>query len=344
MKRATQEISVWVFIGLLMLGTVSFAQDTAGSQVKIGAGQKMKVAGLIVSRDADGFMLRNERGEDIAVKMNGSTAIKERKSNPFRGARTYDPAQLVRGLSVEVEGAGDGQGALSARTIKFTETEHKIASSVESRVNPVESRLVDTEGRLTRSEQNAQHLSGQVDELREISNAARGGAKAAQETADSAVAGVTTANERITSVDMATNARITSLDDYEVKSTTVVRFKVGSATLSDDAKAELDQLAQQAQAQRGYIIEVAGFASSDGNDAYNKVLSRRRADAVVQYLADNMVPLRRIVSPNGFGEKLPVADNTSRAGRQENRRVEVKILTSKGIAGGELQGTASNGK
>ncbi|MBZ5496763.1 MAG: OmpA family protein [Acidobacteriia bacterium] len=339
MRKTMQRISLWVMAGMLMLGAASFAQEKANSNtIKLATGQKTKVSGVIVQRDADSFVLRDMRGNDVVVKLSGATAIKEKKSNPFRGAKSYAPSNLVRGLDVDVEGLGDADGALAARDIKFTQTEYMVANSVETRVTPVEGRLSQTETRLTRSEENAQHLSGQVDELREVSNAARGGAKAAQETADSAVEGVKAAQERITTVDQTTNARITAVDDFEVKNTVDVHFKVGSAVLSPEAKTQLDQLVKEAQAQRGYVVEVTGFASAEGDAAYNRTLSQHRADAVVQYLADSMIPLRRIVTPFGFGIKMPVADNATRVGRQENRRVEVKILTSKGLAAGEAQG------
>jgi outer membrane protein OmpA-like peptidoglycan-associated protein len=112
----------------------------------------------------------------------------------------------------------------------------------------------------------------------------------------------------------------------------VVRTRVGSAVLSPEAKTTLDQIAQQALKARGYVLEVRGFASADGSEAKNRMLSQRRADAVVQYLAyTHNIPLRRIVTPFGYGESQAVADNTTRAGRAQNRRVEVKILVNKGL-------------
>ena len=75
-----------------------------------------------------------------------------------------------------------------------------------------------------------------------------------------------------------------------------------------------------------------GFADSTGNTARNRALSQRRADAVISYLVENhQIPLRRIVTPYGFGESNPVADNKTREGRAENRRVEVKVLVNKGL-------------
>jgi outer membrane protein OmpA-like peptidoglycan-associated protein len=159
-------------------------------------------------------------------------------------------------------------------------------------------------------------------ELVEISNMARGGAKAAQETADLAVEGVHRAN-----------SRITALDDYDVKNDIVVNFKVGSAKLSSEAQTNLDDIANAAKDQTGYVIEVAGFASADGNLESNRRLSQRRADVVIRYLVEqHAIPVRRILNPYGYGELNPVADNSNRQGRNQNRRVEVRLLVNRGLS------------
>jgi OmpA-OmpF porin, OOP family len=72
------------------------------------------------------------------------------------------------------------------------------------------------------------------------------------------------------------------LDDYIVQSTTTVYFKVSSVTLTPEAKATLDQIAQTAVSLKGYIIEVTGFASSDSDAQKNKLLSQRREQAVIE--------------------------------------------------------------
>jgi OmpA-OmpF porin, OOP family len=313
----------------------STTADQGSRAATVAAGQKMSVEGVIIKRSPDGFVLLDERGQNIPVTLSNSTQVKERKSNPFRRAKNYATTQLLRGLQIEVKGHGDNAGMLLADEIKIKSDDLKVASTVESRVNPVEGRLGEAETRLGQSEQNAQRLSGQVDELTAISNAARGGAKAAQETADQAQAAAgqaqNSANEAKHGVQIA-NERITSLDDYEVRESTTVNFKAGSAVLSKEAKANLDKIAEQAQNEKGFVIEVRGFASSDGNEAFNRRLSQRRADAVIQYLAENhTIPLRRLVTPFGYGEKQPVADNSTRDGRRQNRRVEVSILVSKGL-------------
>lgn len=290
----------------------AFAQD---AQVRtLTAGQKYKIKGVVVSKDDENtFIVRDSTGVDTKIVIAPESSIKT-KGGLFGGGDKVASSQIVRGLYMEVEGRGDTAGSLAATKIRFDKDDFRVAQSIDSRVTPAEQRL-------TAQEQNAQRIAGQIDELMAISNAARGGAKAAQETADAAVAGVN-----------ATNQRITALDDYVVQTTETVNFKVNSAVLSPEAKAKLDQIAAAAMSLKGYVIEVTGFASADGSSAKNKELSRRRAQAVIDYLVEtHNIPLRRIGQSYGFGELQAIADNNTREGREQNRRVEIKVLVSRGL-------------
>jgi len=239
----------------------------------------------------------------------------------FGGGDKVATNGIVRGLNLEIEGRGDNAGNLVASKVRFGKTDLRVAQSIDSRVAPAEDRL-------SQAEENAQRVSGQIDELMAVSNAARGGAKAAQESADAAQ---NTANAAVAGVN-ATNQRITSMDDYVVQSTATVNFKVGSAILSPEGKQSLDTVAQAATGLKGYTIEITGFASADGDAKANKALSQRRAQAVIDYLVEtHNVPLRRIGTSYGFGELQAVADNTTREGRAQNRRVEVKLMVSRGL-------------
>src|SRR5262249_12353573 len=290
-------------------------------RTQVASGMKMKVKGVVVRRDGDDLIMRDQGNSEMIVRLQGSTKIEEKKGNPFRGAHKYTPSSVTRGLYLEVEGRGDASGALLADKIRVSDNDLKVAQTIDSQVVPIEQRMGSDEDRITRTEQNAERLSGQVEELGQVANLAKGGAKAAQETADAAVQGVSR-----------TNDRITSLDDFEVQKSTTIHFRVGSAILSPESKTELDEIATQAKPQKGYAIEVRGFASSDGSEGLNRALSQRRSEAVVRYLAEKHdIPLRRIILPFGYGEAMPVADNTTRNGRQENRRCEVKILVSRGL-------------
>jgi outer membrane protein OmpA-like peptidoglycan-associated protein len=96
----------------------------------------------------------------------------------------------------------------------------------------------------------------------------------------------------------------------------------------------MKSLGQTATGLTGYMIEVKGFADSSGNAQMNQKLSEDRAEAVIAYLIQNCnVPVRHIVAPGAMGEYEPTASNESKEGRAQNRRVEVKVLVNKGIAG-----------
>jgi outer membrane protein OmpA-like peptidoglycan-associated protein len=286
----------------------------------------MKIKGVVVRRDSDTFIVRDINGVDTTVRLDDRTSVKT-KGGFLRSGSNYGQTQILRGLNLEVEGRGDTSGNLLAEKIRFNESDLRVARAVESRAAPLETKVSEVE-------QNAQRLSGQLDELAAVANTAKGGAKAAQDTADAAVQGVNVTNERIS-----------ALDDYVPQSVLAVNFRTGSAVLSPDSKMKLDEIATKALNAKGYVLEVAGFADATGSVERNRALSQRRADAVIRYLVENhSIPLRRIITPYGFGETNPIAENTSRDGRAQNRRVEVKLLVNKGILQQAPTMTSSSGE
>lgn len=304
-------------LSLLVTAPAALAQNNnsaSGQTRTISSGQKAKVRGIITERNGSMLTVKEDNGATTQVMIGDNTSIKSKKW--YGSGRSFAGEMLVRGLMMEAEGRGNANGAVMADKIRFGEDDLRVAQSIESRVTPVE-------GRLTEAEANAQRLSGQLDELVAISNAARGGAKAAQDTADAAVAGVN-----------ATNQRITDVDDYVVQTQQNVTFKVGKYDLSPEAKTQLDQLAQGVGSAKGFVIEVTGYADATGSTERNRILSENRANSVIKYLVENHnIPLRRILPAYGFGEleTKAVADNTTRDGRAQNRRVEVKLLVSRGL-------------
>lgn len=330
-----------IFSSLALLGLLVFSAPLAHSQDTtapvgsrtVASGQKMKVKGVVTRRDSDTFTVRDNNGVDTVVRLDDKTSVKA-KGGFLRSGANYAQTQILRGLNLEIEGRGNGSGELMAEKVRFNESDLRVARAVESRAAPLEDRASTTESKLSQVEQNAQRLSGQLDELAAVANTAKGGARAAQETADSAVAGVN-----------ATNDRISALDDYEPQAVLAVTFKTGSSILSKDSKAQLDEVATKALNSKGYVLEVSGFADATGSVNRNRALSQRRADTVIQYLVENhSIPLRRIVTPYGYGESHPVAENTSKDGRAQNRRVEVKLLVNKGLLQSAPSMTKSSGE
>jgi outer membrane protein OmpA-like peptidoglycan-associated protein len=259
----------------------------------VPSGAKMKFRGVVITRDADNFTIRDRTRQDYQVRITDNTSIKT-NGGFLRSGKKYPVTDILRGLIVEVEGRGDQQGQLVADKIRFNESDMRAAVTADSRVGPVEA--------------NQERMAGQMDELYAVAAEARTQAANA-------------------------NERITALDDYDTQETVAVTFRVNSAVLSPEAKQQLDDFAMKAMSAKGFMIEVAGHTDSTGGESKNFHLSQQRAEAVVQYLAVNhKIPLRRFITPMGYGKTEAVADNTTAAGRAQNRRVEVKMLLNRGMS------------
>ncbi|MGC1477691.1 MAG: OmpA family protein, partial [Terriglobales bacterium] len=132
----------------------------------------------------------------------------------------------------------------------------------------------------------------------------------------------------------AANKRFSALSEFDTKGNVNVNFAVGKSVISASDKTALSALAHDAVNLTGYIIQVKGYADSSGNAAMNQQLSMDRAQAVIAYLIqDCNVPVRHIIAPGAMGTADPTATNETAQGRAENRRVEVKVLVNKGLAG-----------
>lgn len=308
-----------ITLGTLLVLTLA---PLAADQSQVIAGQDLELEGVIVERSQEGFLLRTHGDREYWISLSADTKIEEKKSNIFRRAKKYTTEELLLGLVVQVEGVGDQQGRLVAEEVEFTQDDLKTARTISSRVTPVESRLEQAEGELTAAK-------GEIEELDSAFRVVREEAQQAQETADQADE---RAIEALDGVDR-TNERIEAFDRFQEAGQVTVNFGFDSAEISTEAARQLDEIAGLISTQPGYLLEVRGFASSDGNDEYNRRLSQQRAEAVVRYLVERHgIPMRRIVMPFGFGEMNPVADNSDRSGRQENRRVEIRVLVNEALA------------
>ena len=125
---------------------------------------------------------------------------------------------------------------------------------------------------------------------------------------------------------------VANLDDYRMQTEVTVPFKFDQYQLTAQAKQDLDQMAGRLSGTKRYFIAVEGYTDRTGSVAYNEALSRRRADAVVQYLvAKHDVPIYR-VHMIGLGSQKPAEEGRTRAARAKNRRVEVKLFAAENLA------------
>jgi len=119
---------------------------------------------------------------------------------------------------------------------------------------------------------------------------------------------------------------VENFDNYKLVTTEKVLFPFGKATLTKDAKAALDASVNNISSAKNYVLEVQGFTDKTGSVSSNILLSQKRADEVVRYLTtQHHIPLRKI-HVLGLGEEEPSADNKTRDGRAQNRRVELKVF------------------
>lgn len=176
-----------------------------------------------------------------------------------------------------------------------------------------------------------QNVNVKATEADQKASDARGRADAAQ----------TLANQATTRVDTLSN-QVANLDNYHAVVETSVHFAFNKAVLSSKAKGALDQMLAEIPNTKGYLVVVEGDTDSVGSANYNYKLSERRADAVVQYLSEKNIPAHKIYVV-GLGKDKAAAPNSTKAGRAQNRRVDVRLMTNNTATGQtSAQTTAPN--
>jgi len=132
----------------------------------------------------------------------------------------------------------------------------------------------------------------------------------------------------------ANRRRFGQLGEYDITVEMAVYFEVGSAAISAEGARDLAEIASKAKEIQGYMVAVEGYADASGNAAVNQKLSLDRSQAVVNWLAQNGgVPFYRMLAPGAMSTAKPAASNETSEGRAQNRRVVVRVLVNRGIAG-----------
>jgi len=299
-------------------------------------GENTKVQGVIVSRDGDVIKLRTNDDSIGTVDLTNTTRI-QLKHGMFGRKTAMDATALVPGLQIQAEGAGNEKGDLVASKVIFDPNSMRASRQIDTRVSPLEARTGTLENRTGTLEGRTGTLEGRTDQLQTQQQQTQQQVGQVQTQVGQVKTEADQANQGVS----AANGRISDLDNYKPEDTATVYFRLNSATLTPQAKQDLDSLAQKAQAQKGYVIEVAGYADKTGNASLNQQLSEARANAVIRYLEQQgNIPIHRILTPAGMGTSHEAAPNNTASGRKMNRRVEVKVLVNQGVVGG--QSSASN--
>jgi outer membrane protein OmpA-like peptidoglycan-associated protein len=294
---------------------------------KIPDGEKVKKhRGIVSKRSGEMFLMGDTTDSaQTVVIITPETKVKSHKKGLFRGSKNYEERDIMRGLRLEVDGVGNAQGQLVAKDIRFDEQDLRIAQALRTTVDPMET---DLRTQLAQQRAEQEKLAGQLQETTAVAASARAEAAAAQQSANQAG---DAAKKAQATADYA-HERLNGLDEYEPVRTITVYFNTGSSNLTRDAKAAIDEAAVwvRTQNRRGWVAEVVGYADSRGNTLRNRNLSEQRAKAVIYYMAtEQKLPINRLVQPFGYGE----LDDNSVATRAKNRRVEIRLMKNKGIAG-----------
>jgi OmpA-OmpF porin, OOP family len=296
--------------GLFLLASVA-AVGASGDEVK----------GMIITRTGETLIVKGSNGNTTVV-LTGNTTTKDDRG--LFGLETQHLADivLIPGLKVKVDGTSEG-GRFIAKTITVDGDDLETAEMIQSGLHPTAEQVAA----------NVQTLAAHKEQLgvHQQNIAANKENIAANQQNIAANKQQIEANVK----DIEENTqRFTALAEYDVKGEATVKFATGSSKISAADQEELKKLAGTATGLTGYIIEVTGYADATGGAAMNTKLSEDRAKAVVIYLVQQGgVPIRHIVAPGAMGEYGAAAPNETKAGRAENRRVEVKVLVNKGITG-----------
>ena len=292
-----------------MMGSVSaFAAD--------------KIQGMITTRTGETLIVKSGNGNTTVV-LTDSTVTKDDKGLFGLDKEHMSSVVLIPGLKVKVEGSSDGNGRFVAKTITVDGDDLETAEMIQAGLHPT-AEQVDANVQAIAKLQKHTGMNQQ-----DIASTQKGVAANQSNIASNQQQ----IQQNMKDIESNTD-RWNALSEFDVKGQTTLKFNVGSAKIAPADMEELKKLGQTATGLKGYIIEVVGYADSTGSAAMNTKLSEDRAKAVVTYLFQQCnVPVRHIVAPGAMGEYGPAAPNETKAGRAENRRVDVKILVNKGIAG-----------
>jgi peptidoglycan-associated lipoprotein len=195
---------------------------------------------------------------------------------------------------------------------------------VKTQVGEVNSKVETLSKSVEENQERTRANEGRIGEVDSKATAAGQRADAAGRRADEARAAADAVNTRADAIEKAAKRLVYEVTLSEDKG----GFKFGKATMPDDAKADLDALVQKLKAEpNGAYIEIEGHTDNAGSKDLNYKLGLERAEAVKRYLYEqHQVPLHKI-NVISFGEEKPVAPNNTKAGRAQNRRVVIKVLT-----------------
>ena len=294
-KRSSFIEAMSLAIALLMAGA-------AGAQT-------VKVEGLITGRSGPEMTVQTADTPKLVVLLTDATEVAQVQGVLKARRKTMSMAALIPGLQVQVEGTNDTQNRLVAKLIKFKGNDLEDAQAVQAGLQPTKQEIEQQKADLQQQQQALHQQQQQVSE-----------AQAKIATNKDAIA--------------AANKRFGQLDDFNILDELTVYFGNGKVSIDPKYNPQLLHLAEKAKLVNAYMIQVKGYASSVGSVALNQQLSEDRANNVAQFLQQQgHVPLTNMLAPGAMGESRQIGSDKTAEGEAQNRRVVVRVLQNKGIAG-----------
>ena len=301
-RKVTRFITIAALLATVVVGTVAFAQS-------------QKVKGVIISRAGSTMTMKTDTG-NVVVVLNDSTDVQQLEGALKARKKEMSMAALIPGLACEVQGTSNAQNQLVADWVRFTGEDLEQAQSAQAAVHET----------AVKAAANQAELQQQADAL-----AAQNAALKAQQSALDKQQKEIAANKAAIA---ANSARFGQLDDYYILDEVTVLFGNGQTKVDSKYVDPLMALVQKAMTYNGYNIQVKGYASSVGSAALNQELSEERAENVTNIIVQQgRVPLTNMMAPGAMGESRQIGSDKTEQGQAENRRVVVRALLNKGIAG-----------
>ena len=271
--------------------------------------QTTKVNGLITGRNAASMTLQTSSEPKLVVLLTDATQVAQIQGVFKARRKQMSMTALIPGLQVQVEGAYNAQNELVASSVKFKGNDLEDAQTIQAGLQPAKEQIQQSQEEL---EQQKAALERQQQQMAE-----------AQAKIDVNKAAIEAANKRFG-----------QLDDYNIMDEVTVYFGNGKVAIDPKYKPQLLQLAEQAKTITAFTIQVKGYASSVGSVSLNQKLSEDRANSVTQFLQQQgRIPLTNMLAPGAMGESRQVGKDKTAEGQSQNRRVVVRVLQNKGVAG-----------
>jgi outer membrane protein OmpA-like peptidoglycan-associated protein len=278
--------------------------------------QSNQIQGVINGRNGATMTVQTQDTGNVVVLLTPDTEAEDVSGVFHARKKQMSVTVLVPGLQVQVQGNYNAQNQLVANTVKFNGKNLQAATDIQAGVAPVEQQ----------TQQQQQELAAQQAKLQQ--QQAQLTAEQQQQAADEAKIA---ANKAAIA---AVNKRFGELGEYNIWDEVTVYFGNGKVTVDPQYTAPLLALCQKAVTVTGYVIQVKGYASAVGSPALNQKLSQERAANVTEFLEQQgQIPLTNILAPGAMGTSRQIAPDTTSEGQAENRRVVVRVLQNKGIAG-----------